>query len=321
MIKRLLQSPIDWLAAILISWTIPLEFFGNTSTYFKSLFFWLVPVALLLPRLYRETDAGGRRRRAFWYTVAFIFVAGCFLDFILGSVILNFADSGYVWRFPFGQRIPIEEVLFYALGGMAILLVYLWADEYWMNRYNVRQRRWNDEIFGENYQLIRVSWKAVGLALALIVAGVLLKLHFNHGAWPPPYYYTFLVLSALAPAVVFYRSLESLVNWRAFSFTCLYVLVTSCIWEVTLGIARKWWWYKEPPAMMGWYIPAFGRDDRHYPIEALIVWLVVTFDTVLAYEFIKGVLHDRRSVRASLFGDQTRISPSNAVATASPKTT
>ena len=53
---------------------------------------------------------------------------------------------------------------------------------------------------------------------------------------------------------------------------------------------------------------------------ALIVWLVVSFDTILAYEFIKGILHDKRSVRATLFGDQTRINPSNAVATATPNT-
>lgn len=304
MIKRLMESPIDWLLAILISWSIPLEFFGNTSTYFKSLFFWVVPVVLLLPRLYHVTHAGGRRRRAFWYTVAFIFLSGCFLDFILGGWILEFAESGYIWRFPFGQHIPLEEVLFYLLGGMAILLVYFWADEFWMLKYNVRQHRTNDEIFGDDFKLVQVSGMAIGVAIAMIVAGALIKLRFGHGAWPPPYYFTFLVVAALAPAIVFYRSLENLVNWRAFSFTCLYVLVTSCIWEVTLGIARKWWWYKAPPAVMGWNIPAFGRDTRFYPIEALIVWLVVSFDTVLAYEFIKGVLHDKRSVRATLFGGQ-----------------
>lgn len=50
------------------------------------------------------------------------------------------------------------------------------------------------------------------------------------------------------------------------------------------------------------------------------MWLVVSFDAVLAYEFIKGVLHDKRSVRATLFGNQTRIKPSNAVVTATPNT-
>ena len=306
MIKRLMQSPIDWLLAILLSWTIPLEFFGNTSTYFKSLFFWLVPVIVLLPRLYHETDAGGRRRRAFWYTVAFIFLSGCFLDFILGQWILAFdqAQGVYIYRIPsWGQGVPIEEVFFYLLGGMAIVLVYFWADEYWMKAYNVRQRRWNQEIFGENYRLVQISRIGIAVALAMIVFGIIVKSWLGHSAWPPPYYYTFLVLAALVPAVIIYRGVEKVVNWRAFSFTCLYVLVTSCIWEVTLGIARKWWWYQPPPAVMGWYIPAFGHSpERPYPMEALLVWLVVSFDTILAYEFIKAVIHDKRSVRETLLG-------------------
>lgn len=111
--------------------------------------------------------APGHPDLAFWYTVTFIFFAGCFLDFILGGLILNFADS------------------------------------------------WNQEIFGDEYQLVRISWKAIVLALAMIAGGILLKVHFNNGAWPPPYYFTFLVIAALAPAVVFYRSLENVVNWRA----------------------------------------------------------------------------------------------------------
>jgi len=249
-----MDSQVDWLAAILVSWTIPLEFFGNTSTYFKSLFFWLVPVVLLF------------------------------------------------------------------LGGMAIMLVYLWADEYWMKRYNVRQRRWNQEIFGDDFRLIRISLPSIAVGIVLFAAAIFIKAYLGHGAWPPPYYATFLIAAALVPAIFAFESMSKLVNWRAFSFTCLYVLVTSCIWEVTLGIARSWWWYKRPPGVMGWYIPAFGRAARDYPMEALIVWLVVTFDTVFAYEFAKGVLHDKRSVRATLFGDQTRSNPSNAVATASPNT-
>jgi hypothetical protein len=312
MIKRLMQLPIDWLLAIIFSCTIPLEFFGNTSTYFKSLFFWLVPVILLLPRLYHETDKGGRRRRAFWLTVAFIFLSGCFLDFILGQWILAFdpAQGVYIYRIPsWGQGVPIEEVFFYLLGGMAIVLVYFWADEYWMKAYNVRQRRWNDELFGGDFKLVQISKTAIILTIALFVAGLIVKAQLGHGAWPPPYYYTFLVLAALVPAVIIYRGVNDLVNWRAFSFTCLYVLVTSCVWEVTLGIARKWWWYQGPPAVMGWYIPAFGHPERPYPMEALVVWLVVSFDTILAYEFIKALIHDRRSVRETLFGGTSTLTP------------
>jgi len=304
--RRLMDHPFDWLAAMLLSWVIPLGFFGRPSTYFTSLWFWLVPVVFLLPRFYMSTDAGGRRRKAFWITVGFIFLAGIVLDFVLGRWILRFDDvtpNVYVWRLPaWGAGIPIEEVLFYLLGGMAILLVYIWADEYWMHAYNVRQRRWNQELFGDAFRLIEFSGPALAVGVLLLLFGVAAKWYLGHGAWPPPYYFTFIVAAALVPAMAVYRPLQRVVNWRAFSFTCLYVLVTSCIWEVSLGIAEGWWWYQAPPAVIGWTIAPFGRLDRFYPIEALLVWLVISFDAILAYEFLKGVTHDRRSVKDTLLG-------------------
>src|SRR5690242_11244103 len=117
--SAMMEYPIDWLIAMIVSWIIPLGLLGFPATYFTSLVFWLLPIVLLLPRMYHHTDAGGRRRRAFWFSTAFIFVAGAVLDFGLGGVILNFDDgaNAYIWRFPFGQHIPIEEMLFYIMGG------------------------------------------------------------------------------------------------------------------------------------------------------------------------------------------------------------
>jgi hypothetical protein len=303
---RLLRHPTDWLAAMLVSWIIPLELLGNRGTYFTSLAFWAVPLILLLPRLYHETDAGGRRRRAFWMTTGFIVVAGCVLDFVFGQWILEFDNvtkHQYVWRFPFGQHIPIEEVLFYILGGMAIVLVYIWADEYWMKAYNLRQQRTNEDLFGALFKLVEFSPHALAVGLGLFVGGIILKWRFTGQLWPPPYYFTFLIIMSFVPAVLIYRNVKQIVNWRAFSFTCLYVLVTSCIWEVTLGIARSWWWYQPSPAIMGWTIRAFGSlPPRPYPIEALLVWLAVSFDTIFAYEFLKGITYDRRGARKAMLG-------------------
>jgi hypothetical protein len=303
---RLWRQPTDWLAAMLVSWVIPLELFGNRATYFTSLAFWVVPLVLLLPRLYHETDAGGRRRRAFWITTGFIVVAGLVLDFVFGEWILSFDDvtkGQYVWRFPFGQHIPIEEILFYVLGGMAIVLVYIWADEYWMKAYNVRQQRTNEDFFGAFFKLVEFSPHALAVGAGLFVVGMIVKWRFTGELWPPPYYFTFLIVMSFVPAVLIYRNVKQVVNWRAFSFTCLYVLVTSCIWEVTLGIARSWWWYQPPPAIMGWTIPAFGTlPAPPYPIEALLVWLAVSFDTIFAYEFLKGITYDERGARKAMLG-------------------
>lgn len=66
--------------------------------------------------------------------------------------------------------------------------------------------------------------------------------------------------------------------------------------EVTLGIPRDWWFYQKPNGVLGWNIAAFGTTHP-YPIEALLVWLAVTFDVVMAFEAFKGITHDRRSTR------------------------
>lgn len=301
---KVMDRPLDWLLAVVVSWIVPLELLGFRSTYFTSLAFWAVPVVLLLPRLFHETDAGGRRRRAFWFTVIFILVGGVVLDFVFGELILSFGDNReYVWRFPFGQRIPIEEVLFYLLGGMTVVLVYIWADEYWMKAYNIRQRQTNRHLFGAVFKLVEFSPQALTWGIGLFVFGWLLKWRLTGVPWPPPYYFTFLILLAIVPAILIYRNVKRVVNWRAFSFTCLYMLLTACIWEVTLGIARSWWWYKAPPAVIGWMVPAFGSlPDRPYPIEAMLVWFAVTFDSVFIYEFMKGITHDERGSREAMFG-------------------
>ncbi|HEY2090419.1 MAG TPA: hypothetical protein VGJ81_00900 [Thermoanaerobaculia bacterium] len=295
--------------AMIVSWVIPLEMVGNHVTYFTSLVFWAVPIALLLCRLYHQTDPGSRRRRAFWLSTAFIFVAGVVLDFLLGSWILRFDDDPthktYLYRFPFGQRIPLEEVLFYFMGGMAILLVYFWADEYWMSAYNRRQRRTNAELPIESgWKLIRFSPHVLVWAILLLLAGFAMKWWRTGSAWPPPLYFSFLVFVSIVPAIAVARDVSKVVNWRAFSFTCLYVLITSCIWEVTLGLPGSWWWYREPPAMMNWYLRPFSlAAARPYPIEALLVWLVVSFDSIFAYEFLKGITYEPRGVKVALFGE------------------
>jgi hypothetical protein len=313
--SEIAKRPLDWLLAMVISWVIPLELFGNKATYFASLLFWIVPIVLLFGRFLRMTDVGAkRRRRAFWWTTLYVFVAGIVLDLVLGSFVLDFSrdDTKYVWRLPFGQRIPIEKFLFYLLGGMAIVLVYFWADEFWMRAYHVRDHRSNVELFGPSFRIIEVSPQSIACGAALFILGLLVQWRYTGVIWPPAWYYNFLLVVAIAPAILVFRRLKHVVNWRAFSFTCLYVLVTSCIWEVTLGLPREWWFYQPPNGVLGWYIPAFAVSPaRAYPIEALLVWLAVTFDAVLAFEAFKGVTHDERRTREVLFGGQANNAPAS----------
>ena len=91
-----------------------------------------------------------------------------------------------------------------------------------------------------------------------------------------------LFVLSFVPAAGFFRTTQPFINWRAFSFTFFLILLISLLWEVTLAIPYGWWDYR-PAAMMGLAITAW----RGLPIEAVCVWLAVSFTTVIVYEVIK----------------------------------
>ena len=295
------RGPVDWLAAVVLSWLIPIGLIPWVpATYLSSLVLWLVPIVILLPRFFQKTDPGGRRRRAMGWSIAYIAGAGTALDFLFGAVILKF-DVPEKYLLPvraIGGWIPIEEIFFYVLGGTAIVLVYFWADEHWLESYTVRRRR---ELVPEGGRLIFLSWRAAFVGAVAWVIGVALA-SFQVGRFVIPMYYTFIVVVAILPAVALFRNVKELVNWRAFSFTCLWVLLTSCLWEATLALKLQWWGYKEP-ALIGIRINDWGTPFSVYPLEALVVWLAVTFSCVLTYEGVKVYQYDPRpGMKTRLFG-------------------
>src|SRR5688572_16479558 len=120
----------EWLAALLLSWWIPLQLFGEFDVkYWVSLLLWIVPLAFLFPRFLRKTHRGSRRRQALRAAALYIFLAGVVLDAVFGAVILDFADctsDAYLTCLPaIAGQIPIEEYLFYILGGFTVVLVYV----------------------------------------------------------------------------------------------------------------------------------------------------------------------------------------------------
>jgi hypothetical protein len=296
-------AAFDWLWALLLSWLIPLGLIWEWNVDYKlSLVLWIIPIALLLPRFLSLTHRGSRRRRAVWYTALYVLLIGAVLDLCFGKWVLLFDPNGKYLP-PIGG-IPIEEFIFYVTGGLAIVLVYFWADEYWLAAYNVRQRH---PVLPRPGSIVFLSPQTIALALVLVTAGVILKRLLKASGFPLPIYYTFLVLVAFVPAVVLYRTVKDLVNWRAFSFTALYVLLTSLLWETTLAIPQFWWRYNEH-GMLGKYITAWNhRDvarnvDARFPIEALFVWIAVTFSVVFFYEAAKAFSYDDRPMRKRLFG-------------------
>jgi hypothetical protein len=291
---------LGWLVVLVVTFAIPLtlDAFGRL-TYFTSLTIWGLPILYLWPVFLAITAEGtGRRRRALWWTIGLIVGLGIVLDFLLGHLTLRFpgceapAGAGpYLVCLPgLGARVPIEELLFYAMGPVAIVLAYACADERWLSRYNPK-----DDLL--DARLIQVSRPLV--VVAALAGATALVLWRVNGTFPT--YFAFLTAGALVPAIFLYRCIGGLTNWPAFAVTTLYVIVTSVIWEVTLAIPREWWGYN-PSGMVGLTIAAWSRGDAMFPIEAAFVWLATPFACVLTYEFAKALTHHPRPAREALFG-------------------
>lgn len=249
--------------------------------YTWSLLLFLLPLGPLGVWFARRRDLT-LARRAFWRTIAVLAPVGFGLDLLFGNTFFTFPNhqSTLGINIPaVGGAIPIEEFVFYLTGFMLVLLSYIWADEYWMQAYNVPDYR------SEAKDLRRIAqFHAPSLILgsALIAAAVVYKKAFAPSPEGFPWYFTYLIVMSFTPAAGFFRTAQPFINWRAFSFTFFLILLISLLWEVTLAIPFGWWGYR-PAAMMGLDIDAW----RGLPIEAVCVWLAVSFTTVIVYEVIK----------------------------------
>ena len=291
---RTVWLDLGWLVVLVIALAFPfvVDAFGKLS-YAWSLAFWAIPILYLIPLFLTLTGGGqGRRRRALLLTVGLIVGLGVVLDFLLGPLTLTFPgcvvnDGRYLYCL--AGRVPIEEILFYALGPIAIVLVYAAADERWLQAYNPKDDLLNVKLLQISPPLVVTAVAAAaGLAIVWLVRGVF------------PVYATFLSAGALLPAVVLYRCIGRFVNWPAFAATTLYVTLTSVIWEVTLAVPRGWWGY-EMKGMLG-SIGAWSRPEP-FPVEAAFVWIAAPFSAVLTYEFAKAFMHHpSRSTRIALIG-------------------
>jgi hypothetical protein len=293
---------LGWLVVLVVTFAVPLSLDAvERLNYFTSLTIWLIPILYLWPTFMILTASGtGRRRRALRWTVVTIVGLGIVLDFVLGFLTLRFAGCTSPAVAPTGRyllclpavhgRIPIEEVLFYAMGPIAMVLVYACADERWLSRYNPP-----DELV--DLALIQIS-PAIAMVGAAAAAAALILWRTN-GTFPT--YFAFLAAGAVLPAMFLYRSIGALTNWPAFAVTTLYVILTSVIWEVTLAIPRLWWGY-QPSGMVGVTIAAWSRGDAIFPIEAAVVWIFAPFASVLTYEFAKALTHHSKPTWIALFG-------------------
>jgi hypothetical protein len=130
------------------------------------------------------------------------------------------------------------------------------------------------------------------IGLALLAAAVAYRKFFSADPSGFPSYFTYLTLASLVPSAGLFRTVEPFINWRAFAFTFSWIVLVSLLWEATVALPYGWWGYREE-AMIGIFVDAwFGL-----PLEAVLVWLAVTFATVILFETVKVWTASRRGLR------------------------
>ena len=236
-------------------------------------------------------------QRAFWRTIATLVPFGFVLDFLFANRFFLFTNAGATLRVrapALGGGVPIEEYLFYFTGFVAILLIYVWLDEYWLAAYNV------PDYSGDATQISRLLVFHPSSLIVGIVLIFLAVLYKKLRAGDPdgfPLYFAVLVIGGLVPSVSFFPTARPFINWRAFSLTLFMILLISMFWEATMAVPYGWWSY-QPKEMMGLFIGAWAG----LPLEAVTVWIAVTYATVIVFEVVKIWQASGKSARQAFLG-------------------
>ncbi|MDH3288496.1 MAG: hypothetical protein OEP48_12340 [Betaproteobacteria bacterium] len=237
------------------------------------------------------------QKKAFILTVSLLFPLGVILDVLFGNAFFLFQNHNAVLDISLpavNGSIPIEEFIFYLSGFIVVLLIYAWGDEYWFLRYNIPDYQ------SESQKLEKIlCFHPFSLIIAtlLIACSVTYKLWFS-GEPGFPWYFIYLTIVALLPSLGFYHCAKHFINWRAFSFTVLIIVLISLLWEVTLALPYQWWGFQHS-AMTGIYIQAW----HELPIEEIVLWFSVSYATVILYEVIKIWLASNKTIKQAFLGE------------------
>jgi hypothetical protein len=268
--------------------------------YTVSLLLFIVPILTvagwLLPQDHLKVP-----RRAFWWTVGLLFPLGAGLDFFFAHLFFVFPNAKATLGIhapALRGWVPIEEYIFYLTGFVAVLLVYVWLCEYWMVAYSVR----TTPVRPKNGRLVKFHLPTFLVGIVLIVAGIVFKKFFSADPSGFPGYFTFLVLMAFIPGVTLFPVAQPRINWRAFAVTFFFMLLISLMWEATLGVPYGWWGYQSKQ-MLGIFIGAWSS----LPLEAVLVWLAVTYTTAIFYEVVKLFHLSGESIWTALFGTRDAV--------------
>jgi hypothetical protein len=264
--------------------------------YTWSLLLYVVPLAVLAVWFLRN-PRHTFQKRAFGLTLALLVPLGIVLDLLLGTRLFVFPNRGAVLGIDvpaLGGSVPAEELVFYAAGFAFVLLLYVWCDEYWTGAYNVPDYAAESAAVG---RLLRFDGRSLVAGVLLVGAAAAYKKLFAEEREGFPLYLAYITAAAVVPSTSFYLSVRRFINWRAFSVTFFFTLLLSLMWEATLAIPYGWWDYN-PRMMTGIFIDAWTG----LPVEAVVVWLAVTYATVIVYEVTKVYEASGKKARDAFLG-------------------
>lgn len=268
--------------------------------YTVSLLLFIVPILVILFWLVPE-ERLQISKQSVVRTIAVLLPLGVGLDFFFARSFFTFPNPGATLRITapaLGGGVPIEEYVFYFTGFVAVLLLYIWADEYWLAAYSIPV----DSEERTNFQrLLQFHPQSLILGVVLIAAAILFRRLFVPTPGFPGYF-TFLVAGALGPSVILFPSALPVINWRALNLTLFFILLMSLLWEATLGVPYGWWGYQDAQ-MVGIHITAWSR----LPIEAVLVWIAVTYATVIVYEVMRRWKSSGKRARHAFLGQSRNL--------------
>jgi hypothetical protein len=266
--------------------------------YSWSLLLFVVPI-VVIAGWFLPNENVQISRRAFWRTIAILVPLGFGLDFFCAHRFFVFPNAGATLGIgapALGGSVPLEEYVFYFTGFLAVLLIYVWAGEYWLAAYKLPDYPSEAE---QVQRLLKFHPTSLLVGAVLIVAALLykkLRSPFPEGF---PGYFAVLVIGGVIPSVSFFPVARRFIHWRAFSLTIFMVLLISMLWEATLAIPYGWWGYQQRE-MMGLSIGAWTG----LPIEAVTVWVAVTYGSTIVYEIVKAWQASGKHARVAFLGEK-----------------
>ncbi len=283
-VATLVLSPAPALVATSRQYTWSLLMFAAPSAVI-ALWFFLTPEEELWPS-----------RRAFALTLATLVPLGWLLNLLFAGAFFRYPNPAAVLGVYLpgltlhgldGPPIPLEEFAFYASGFLALLLVYLWGDRTFFARYQADHRQ------GLEAPILQWAPEAVAIAAGLLGAGWALKARLlPEGGFPA--YLAFLLGLPFATTLTLWRRARPLINWQAFSFMAVWLLGVSVLWEASLALPGGWWNYQHP-RMVGLFVRAWSD----LPLEAVGVWVLTAYATVVVFEALRVHAHRRHARRAA----------------------